>query len=44
MVLLLTGKFQNDRTIQARENRKNGFWDRIGPDFRGEGVSMGRNR
>ena len=48
MVLLMTGKFQNDRTIQIRENRKNGFGtvsDPIfRPDFRGEGVSIGRNR
>ena len=34
MVLLLTGKFRNDWTIQTWENRKTGFWDRIRPDFR----------
>ena len=34
MVLLLTGKFQNDRISQTRENWKTSFWDRIGPDFR----------
>ena len=34
MVLLLTGKYQNDQTTETRENRKKQFWDRIGPDFR----------